>query len=440
MLVSRTRISFASLLFLALTGCAGVGQSEQQADSAANTPPSKSGGSRDPVTLTFFSQGNSAVLAEKIGELVSKKFPHIKLNTIVGGGSVNIENTVASGQLPDLISYSLGGIEGLKKAQMLSDLTPLIKKHGFDLTRLAAGVDVAVRHYSNNDGQFILMPFELNNNALFYNKTIFDKFGVSYPKDGMTWESLYDLAKQVTRMDGGVQYKGFRYEEQNMVFKNQLGGSFVDPGTHKAVVNNDLWKRWLNVMTAFYAIPGNELDTKISEKDEFIKKQTLAMRTGPNFMSELPAAVGNGFDWDVVSLPEFEGLQGKGSQLNAPYYGIPPTSKHKDEAFEVIAYLMSDEVQATMARLGRLPIVREEKVKSEFGAGDEGLKGKNLQAFYKDTVAKPSPTTIYDSLAKVSLVKKGIRGMAIERKDVNTVLRETDEDINIQIEAAKAGK
>jgi hypothetical protein len=43
-------------------------------------------------------------------------------------------------------------------------------------------------------------------------------------------------------------------------------------------------------------------------------------------------------------------------------------------------------------------------------------------------------------LAKVSLVKKGIRGMAIERKDVNTVLRETDEDINIQIEAAKAGK
>jgi hypothetical protein len=28
----------------------------------------------------------------------------------------------------------------------------------------------------------------------------------------------------------------------------------------------------------------------------------------------------------------------------------------------------------------------------------------------------------------------------IERKDVNTVLRETDEDINNQIEAAKAGK
>ena len=66
------------------------------------------------------------------------------------------------------------------------------------------------------------------------------------------------------------------------------------------------------------------------------------------------------------------------------------------------------------------------------------MKGKNLQAFFKDTVAKPAPATIYDTIAKTSMVKKGIRGIAVDLKDVNTALRETEEDINAQIAAVKA--
>lgn len=438
MINNRLRLSVAILAAAAMAGCSGGG-SPKPASPAADTPPAKAEISTDPVTLNFYTEGNSAVLADQIGELVTKKFPHIKLNTMVGGGKVKIEDVVGAGQVPDLISYSLGGVTKLKELQLVSDLTPLIKKHGFDLTRLAPGVEENVRSFSDNDGRFILMPFELNNNALFYNKTIFDKFGVAYPKDGMTWEGLLDVAKQVTRMDGGVQYKGFRFEETNLVFKNQLGLSFVDPKTSKASLGNDGWKRWLSTMTAFHAIPGNDLDTKISEKDEFMKAQTLAMRTGPNFMSELPAAVGKGgFDWDVVSLPDFQGFEGKGSQFNAPYFTITPTSKYKDQAFQVIDYMMSDEVQTIMSKQGRLPIVKSDKAKSEFGTGIDGLKGKNLQAFFKDTVAKPAPATIYDTIAKTSMVKKGIRGIAIDGKDVNTALRETEEDINKQIEAAKA--
>jgi multiple sugar transport system substrate-binding protein len=179
----------------------------------------------------------------------------------------------------------------------------------------------------------------------------------------------------------------------------------------------------------------------VSEKNEFIRDQVLAMRTGPNFMSELPALVEKGgFDWDVVSLPDFQGFEGKGSQFNSPYYTIPPTSKHKEQAFQVIDYMMTDEVQTIMSRQGRLPVVKSESVRSEFGAGVEGFKGKNIQSFFKDTVAKPAPATSYDTIAKSSLVKKGIRGVVLEGKDVNTALRETEEDINKQIEAEIAAK
>lgn len=427
----------AAAALVAMTGCGGSG--------SADRTPSAQGGDGEqppkPVTLRFYTEGNSSVLAGQIEELVSKKFPHITLKTTVGGGQVKIEEVVASGEVPDLISYSLGGVTKLKELQLASDLTPLIKSDPFDLKRLAAGVEASVRAFTANDGQFILMPFELNNNALFYNKSIFDKFGVSYPKDGMTWEQLYEVARQVTRMDGGVQYKGFRFEETNMVFKNQLGLAFVDPATNKAAVHGDGWKRWLETMTKFFAIPGNELNTKVSEKDEFTKTQVLAMRTGPNYMSELPAvAAKGGFDWDVVSLPVFQGYEGKGSQFNAPYYAIPPVSPHKEAAFQVIAYLMSDEVQTAMSKIGRLPIVQSEQAKQAFGTGIDGLQGKNLQAFFHDTVALPAPATDYDTIAKTTMVRKGIRGIAVDGKDVNTALREVEEEVNKQIEAAKAAK
>lgn len=51
----------------------------------------------------------------------------------------------------------------------------------------------------------------MNIPALFYNKDIFDKFGVAYPKNGMIYEETLDLdlARRVTRSDGGVQYLGF---------------------------------------------------------------------------------------------------------------------------------------------------------------------------------------------------------------------------------------
>jgi multiple sugar transport system substrate-binding protein len=61
------------------------------------------------------------------------------------------------------------------------------------------------------DGGTYGMPVSTTSGALFHNKDLFDKFGVPYPKDGMTWDVLYELAKKMTRNEGGVQYKGFTF-------------------------------------------------------------------------------------------------------------------------------------------------------------------------------------------------------------------------------------
>lgn len=384
-----------------------------------------------PVTLQFFTHGNSIVLAETIEQLVKQKFPHITLVTTKDAKGSTIFDVLNSGQTPDLISYSLGSVQDLRALRLLGDLTPLIQKHGFDLGRLVPGAEEAARALSGN-GEFSLMPFELNNNAIYYNKSIFDKFGAAYPTDGLTWEQLLEVARKVTRADGGVQYKGFQYSGLNIVYKDQLGLGFVDPATNRAKVNTDGWKRWLDVMTGFYKMDGNAQAG--DEKANFLKSQTVAMRTGPNYLTDLPPAIETGLAVDFVSLPKFSEMSSASSQMNAPFYVIPPNSPNRDAAFQVIAYLMSEEVQTVMARQGRIPILNLENVRKEYAKDLKGLEGTNLEAFFRDAIAKPVPATPYDGQAKSIFTSAALVPVYQGKMDANTALRAAEEQINKMIE------
>src|SRR5690606_14854185 len=107
----------------------------------------------------------------------------------------------------------------------------------------------------------------------------------------------------------------------------------------------------------------------------FFKDMTMAMRVGPNPLDLLAGSLANGMEWDAVTVPVF--AESPGSQLNAPFYIITPQSQKKDTAFEVMAYLMSEEVQAWSAKQGRVPIIKSKSVIDQFGQDIAILKGTN---------------------------------------------------------------
>ncbi|MEF3306816.1 ABC transporter substrate-binding protein [Paenibacillus sp. GYB003] len=423
----KTRAYWAAAMaaLVALTaGCGGHTAAPGSGKQDVGQAPKEDTG---PFKLTMFKEDNG-VSAETIEQIIRQKFPQIELKLIKSGKGSMIEDVVASGEIPDLLSFSLGGLWKLKDLQLLSDLTPFIETTKFDLNRFESGIVDTVKSYSDDGTKFLVMPFELNNNALFYNKDIFDKAGVAYPKDGMTWDDVYDLAKRLVRTDGNVQIHGFHYNFLNLIYKNQLALPFVDPKTNKAAVANERWAYWTKVMTSFYTIPGNQ--PPVDEKTAFLKNQNLAMRTGPNYVTELAAS---GMNWDVAALPRFAGEQQSGSQMNAPYYAVPPAGKNKEAAYRVLTYLMSDEVMIQLARQGRIPVMKNEAVRKEFAKGIPGLENKNMAAFFKDTIAKPSPQTKYDGAAK-SAMNATVVSLLGGTKDINTALRELEEQINKQIE------
>lgn len=430
----NTHIAILSALALLATACGDKTTTDNAAQPEATKPIAADVNVvKDPVTLNFFYNGFSESLTNEVKRMIETKFPTVTINMMLYTAQNTTNDVVAAGTPIDIAAFTAGQLFNVMDLRLTSDLTGLMEKYKFDTSRLADGVLETVKGYSDK-GEIPVMPYELNNSVLLYNKTIFDKFGVPYPKDGMTWDDVLELTKRVSRVDNGVEYRAFSYTGANPVYKNQLGLPFVDPQTNKATMNTEPWKRWLQVMTSFYTVEANKL-AGIAD-NIFFKDQTMAMRTGPNPLDLLSTAIKSGLEWDAVSMPVFK--ESPGSQMNAPFYIIPPNSRDKDTAFKVINYLMSDEVQSWAAKQGRVPIVKSKAVVEQFGADVPFIKGTNYaKAVFEEKIAKPILVTKYDGIVRTQMTSALAKVATTPGLDLNTALREAEEAANKAIQEAQ---
>src|SRR5262249_24395576 len=140
----------------------------------------------------------------------------------------------------------------------------------------------------------------------YYNKDIFDRFAVPYPKDGMTWDNAIDLAKKLTRSDGGVQYKGLTIDGNINRLGEQRSLPMVDP-TGKSVLQTDGWKSVFDVYRQIGQIPGNLLENP-QRIQAFEKDKNLAMLAGLSARIgefEQLQNQGQAMNWDMVTMPTF---------------------------------------------------------------------------------------------------------------------------------------
>jgi len=136
--------------------------------------------------------------------------------------------------------------------------------------------------------------------------------------------------------------------------------------------------------------------------------------------------------WDMATMPTFAEAPATGMMLNQRSYVISKTSAKKDAAFEAIAFLLSDEMQRAGAHLGIMPVMKVANVEKEFGKDVKALQGKHTEAIFKNKVAKPVPITNYDLIGRSAMVSK-FAEIIFDGKDVNTALREAEEQINQSI-------
>ncbi|WP_028552189.1 ABC transporter substrate-binding protein [Paenibacillus sp. UNC451MF] len=395
--------------------------------------------SNENVTITIWSGSTGVDAMKKMAgaDLLEKKFPNYTFNYISSNGNApKLPDLFAVNTPIDLYLSSVGGLADVyDQGGFQYDMTDLFKKHNLDLSSLN---QVSVQYMKSiSKGGMWALPLYTDTLVLYYNKVLFDKFGVAYPKDGMTWEALRELAQKMTRNDGS-QYYGLTAEWIPHTFlMNQLSLLLIDPKTNKSMLTSD--PKWTEFIQTVYLnnMSGPEMKDNVNNKSslpnrtDFVKSQNVAMMTGlASYTNQIPELQQNMVDWDVVSLPTFKENPSVGPQEYPVYIGMTSISQHKDAVMNVLKYMESKEYQDNVPLYaGGIPAL--DASKGSFITSSKS-KGKNLNAVFYNKPATTSPKTIYDSIS-VNALNKVIPQIVAGNMDLNTALRSVDEEVDKKI-------
>ncbi|MEF3303648.1 ABC transporter substrate-binding protein [Paenibacillus sp. GYB003] len=425
----KRRIAIAAAVLLFAGGC---GAATKPADPKGETEVGT-----EPVTLKMYNYG--ALTPDIIDRLfvrpMKQKYPHMTLQ-VIERSAAPIESLAIAGNEVDIITGWGSLLDQFGNFKLLADLNPYIGKHGVDLSRFEKSNLDGVRLQSDTiaKGSLMALPFGYNYYATFYNKTIFDKFGVSYPPDGMTWDQAIEVAKKLTRTEGGVQYKGLDPEGIEKV-GNALSIPYVDPVTFKAAVHTDGWRKVFELTKRINDIPGNEfqITNHAGTIKRFVKDKNVAMLAAPEVLNSMADA---DFDWDLAEYPYFPERPHTSGMVQTFVLQIASNSKHPEQAMQVIRLATSDETQTLLAKSGlMMSALQNEAINKNFGADNPLLKNKHIEAILK---TKPAPYVVQTRFTKArGILEAKYKDYAAGKKDVNTALREANEEIDAYIATEK---
>lgn len=425
---------FAMLIVTALLAAA-CGEEVKTEESRGQT--------EQPITLSILtpSGGDEAWFMERYGSRIQKVYPNYSFEVIENVNNA-LENIAIEKKALDLIMTSFVGFRNsVKPLGFLEDMSDLIGKHQFDLNRIEKAYHDMIRNL--DDGSLSALPLYDLSLVLYYNRDIFDKFAVEYPRNGMVWEDLYDTARRLTRNDGGVQYRGFVTAPSNLVAVNQYSLGYLNDRGEKAALQTDGWKRYIETFLPLYTMPGYEparerIGSSTAIKNAFFKEKTSAMFV--MFNSDAPKPE-DGIPWDVVSLPEFKDSPGIGSQPYPVYAAVASTSRQRDEAFKALAQLLTDEAQSELAaEYAQITPLKNPEVRAAFGKNVAQWQGKNIAAITSKIPASP-PAYVgeYNGFGQTA-VTSAMTAVIVGEKDVNTALREAEEEVNQKVAEALAAR
>lgn len=213
-------------------------------------------------------------------------------------------------------------------------------------------------NYSRMEGKIYGMPSGFTTRAIYYNKDLFDKAGIAYPKDGWTWDDFKAIAKKLS--DPSKKQYGFgivpepdTYDLQGLVWSN--GGSYISEDGKKV-------KGYMNSPETIGAIQtlGDLLKTKSAvlvggknqqSGDDIFKAGKIAM--WESGIWPLAGFKDAGINVGTVEVPTFGDKPAKGV-IATSAVSIAKDSKNKELAYEFVKFYSSAE--AIKMRTSDLPV------------------------------------------------------------------------------------
>ncbi|PWV98685.1 multiple sugar transport system substrate-binding protein [Paenibacillus cellulosilyticus] len=180
------------VLAVALTGCSSSGGSKESGDLGILDRDDKG-----TLKIGYFDE---QAFYSQYGNAFQAMFPNMTLEVISTEAAANAEDPVAAmeklidEQQPDALLLTEEQYAALAKKGKLYDLDAVVKQDNFDLDSYLPSVIELLK--ARGGGKLYGLSPSFSSQALYYNKDLFDKYGVPYPTNGMSWEDVMQLAKR----------------------------------------------------------------------------------------------------------------------------------------------------------------------------------------------------------------------------------------------------
>lgn len=412
----------------------GSSQEQQKEDTPVEEPDTEKYTSEEvELVLQPHVQLTDEDFQRLVVQPVNQKYPNITIQLLRPVEGKFLPDLIAANEIPDIIYSSNSFVHSrLISLGIPEDLNPLIKKLNIDLSKFQANTVDAV---TGLQGEILGLPQLINSYALMYKKDIFDKFAVSYPTDGMTWEDVYELGKKLTRSEDGINYRGLDYNDV-IRLSSPYSLPLVDPETNQAIID-DKWTDIFKLAKQIQDIPGNRSPGPHYLAQFDVMNPAKSMVMAPVYSNVLTQAFDmekEGLEWDVVQYPSFPDLPDTNVQLTIHAFTISTTSKHKEAALLAVDAMLSQEAQTDLARSGKVPVLTDESLESFFAQDFPTASEKNLKAFFLSEMATPAPMHEYNDIV-TKAIKQAWVEVYNDETDINTALKRAKEQADIQIEA-----
>lgn len=347
----RTRIMAFCLTGLMAASLAACGGSSS---SSSGTTSGSSKSSSDPLQVVIWDTNQQAGLQEIADEFTAET--GIKVSVEVKTWDTYwtlLEAGASGGDMPDVFWMHSNNSQLYMKNDMLLDLTDYIKNS--DTVKIDDYMPEVTQLYTYND-HYYAIPKDYDTIALWYNKTMFDEAGLSYPDETWTYDDMLEAAQKLTK-DDGSQY-GFALNPSNdqdtyynFVYAND--GYIVNDDHTKSGYDDANTLEAMNYVGQLLQYCPDPTVMSETGTDVLMQSGQVAMITQGSWM--VSGFVQNDYmkeNCDVAIIP-YNAKTGKRASLtNGLGWAASANTKRPEDCWKLLEWFGSEAMQKKQAELG----------------------------------------------------------------------------------------
>ncbi|MCI9103129.1 MAG: sugar ABC transporter substrate-binding protein [Lachnospiraceae bacterium] len=381
----------AGAMVMSLAACGGGGNSGggNSGDSAGGSSGGDKGGK---LAVAIWDNGQKAGLDEIIKDFTEATGIQAEIQVITWDQYWTLLEAGASGgDMPDVFWMHSNEVQKYMENDILMDLTD----------RIAASDKLEMDKFPQDikdlyswDGKTYAIPKDVDTIALFYNKTMFDEAGLSYPDDTWTWDDFYDAAVKLTKDDGsqfGTAMNPSNEQDGWMNIIYTMGGrvlsedkkssGFDDPNTIKAM--EFVQKLIDNVMPPATTMAETGTDVLLGSGKIAMLSQGSWMV--PQFKEHEYIAE----NCDVAVLPKDPATGKRTCLYNGLGWAVSAKTPNPDAAWQLVEWFGTKDMQLKQAQLG-VTMAAYEGVSDDWKNNTDKFDLQPFLDMREDTVFRPA--------------------------------------------------